>query len=98
MDTQTDADHCGACATQCGANTVCNAGVCACFTGYRDCATTVDGCETDINTDPNNCGTCGYTCGNNEVCRDGVCIDFCSTCRWCVLVLQGNAAASGVFL
>ena len=33
MDTQTDADHCGACATQCGTSETCVAGACTCGSG-----------------------------------------------------------------
>lgn len=75
VDTRTSLQHCGGCGIQCGANQVCDNGVCTCIPGRLDCST-ADGCETDPAIDLMHCGGCGRTCARahaNAMCVGGVC-------------------------
>jgi hypothetical protein len=79
-DLQTDADHCGACDTECSqtANSlpVCAAGKCtlACTGSFLNCNGQVpDGCEVNPDVDPANCGACGTECPPGNICKGGEC-------------------------
>ena len=88
VDTGTDINNCGACATVCGAvpnstGSICNAGSCeivACDTGFDDCNSTFsDGCESDITADSGNCGSCGASCNDDVSCSADVCANSACT-------------------
>ena len=63
----------GSCSNNCGVNSVCTNGVCACQSRFADCNGQPDGCETNIMTNANNCGTCGTKCAVGEQCSNGTC-------------------------
>jgi hypothetical protein len=79
VDTQTDADNCGACGAVCSlphATSACTGGSCsiaACDTGYVDCdAQAANGCEVDLLSDPKHCGGCGIVCSGGT-CMNAYC-------------------------
>lgn len=75
VDTKTDNDNCGMCATPCTAMTEqCVEGQC-CKVGETVCSGTC----TNTNTDPLNCGGCGKPCpAQTPVCNgQGTCIAGC---------------------
>jgi hypothetical protein len=84
VNTNTDANNCGACGTACSAANMatrtCGAGACngACAAGFADCNNNkrTDGCEINTMTDKNNCGGCGaaFACGSGFVCQSGSCV------------------------
>ena len=66
VDTQSAANHCGACNRACGGN--CVAGQCECL-----------GTPVDLSSDVNHCGACGVSCltampGSNVLCVEGSCV------------------------
>jgi hypothetical protein len=77
VDLATDPRHCGACATACGSNSLCNSGICVCALGYADCdGLRSNGCESDLRTSVQNCGVCGTSCsasGAMATCTNGSC-------------------------
>lgn len=79
VNLQTDAMHCGNCATACSttnAAAACSAGTCsvACVPGFGDCDNdTSTGCEVDLNTSESHCGTCSMRCNGSAHCNSGVC-------------------------
>ncbi|MEZ4375617.1 MAG: hypothetical protein R3B07_32705 [Polyangiaceae bacterium] len=91
VNTQVDADHCGACNRGCSTSHVnqrtCAAGVCtsSCDNGWGNCsrpATGADnGCETNTNTSAANCGGCGAACSTShssaQTCSSGQCTHTC---------------------
>jgi hypothetical protein len=82
-NTNTSADHCGACGASCNAaanaTATCADGLCTrtCATGFADCnGNPSDGCEVDVRTTVSNCGACNTACAlPNAVntCMGGVC-------------------------
>ncbi|MFN8590232.1 MAG: pentapeptide repeat-containing protein [Thermomicrobiales bacterium] len=105
VDTQTDPNHCGDCATVCpvGAPT-CQGGACvcpgngstACGPGLTCCG---NGCS-DLNSDPTNCGSCGNSCtGATPVCNGTgscACGDVCpSGCRFTTIAAAITALPAG---
>ena len=72
----TTASRCGSCINTCGANSVCDGGVCTCVYPFRDCnGMWADGCETNTNTDNSHCGTCADGCtAGATVCNGGSCV------------------------
>jgi hypothetical protein len=86
INTQVDANHCGACGTVCtapaGNSPVCIGGVCdvcgPCPSPFICCGSI---CGTNPLTDPNNCGACGVECMNangSTACVSGVCTPTCA--------------------
>ena len=60
--------------TDCGDNSVCNFGECACEYGYANCNSDLrDGCEVYIVSNDQNCGGCGTICGKNSHCENMSC-------------------------
>jgi len=84
---QTDAMHCGDCATICTlahASSACSAGKCVidkCTAPYEDCdGDPSNGCETNTSADAGNCGACGTACGainGKPFCANSVCQITC---------------------
>jgi hypothetical protein len=70
-DLDTDADHCGDCATSCDGDEACSLGLC-CPVGWERCSEPVDGCY-DVSTDEDHCGGCDVQCEPTEVCVGGDC-------------------------
>jgi stigma-specific protein Stig1 len=60
----TDAAHCGACGSSCGALEVCSAGSCGCAPGIGVCG----GACTDLARDAQHCGACDTACGAADYC------------------------------
>jgi hypothetical protein len=84
VDTQGDAQNCGACGQGCvldHATAACGAGLCkvsACDTDYADCdGDPANGCEVFLQGDASHCGACSNACptpsGANAVCIGGKC-------------------------
>jgi plastocyanin len=79
VDTDMDANHCGACNAACpvvaNGSAVCSGGKCGvvCNAGYSRCS----GQCVNASTDPNNCGGCGTVCGAGQVCSAGACAAGC---------------------
>lgn len=69
-----DAAHCGACGTACGALSVCSAGACTCAPGATACGAAC----ADLSSDPAHCGACGAACAGTDVCSDGACAATCA--------------------
>ena len=90
-DLSSDVNHCGACATKCGAlanaTPGCSASKCgvgSCASGFDDCnKTAADGCEVNLNMDPKNCGKCNAACSLTNAtatCKSGSCaVSACSS-------------------
>ncbi len=65
-----DANHCGACGTDCTRSQICVAGACvACPGNLAQCK---DQCA-DLTGDPFNCGGCGIACAASQSCVAGAC-------------------------
>jgi hypothetical protein len=89
VNTHTDPNNCGACATVCNlpnATSGCSNGACtvlSCNAGYADCdGNAANGCEVDLNTSAANCGACGAACSTNNdtpTCSSGKCSVVCTT-------------------
>ncbi|MBI5532326.1 MAG: DUF5050 domain-containing protein [Deltaproteobacteria bacterium] len=103
---QTDAQHCGTCATPCApahATGQCAAGQCqlgACDTGFRNCNNqAADGCETDITSDPANCGNCKNNCPTvahaTASCVASSCQQTCDP-GWAHCLAWGNACETDI--
>ena len=75
VNTDTDRNHCGACAAACPDGEVCSSGACAlsCQAGLTDCS----GSCVDLQTDRSNCGACETECPDGEVCSSGACALSC---------------------
>ena len=85
VNTDTNANHCGACGAACNlpnvATYTCAGGTCgigSCISGFMDCnGVASDGCEIDTRSNVNNCGGCGTVCDlantNEHTCNAGVC-------------------------
>ncbi|RJS22382.1 hypothetical protein DRW03_13715 [Corallococcus sp. H22C18031201] len=74
VDLRADVEHCGACGTVCGANSVCQDGACACREGSLRCGETCVAVASDVA----NCGACGNACPSGQVCEAGRCGVGCS--------------------
>ena len=101
VNTQTDANNCGACATVCGlanATQSCALGKCAvgsCNANFADCdKVATNGCEVNTQTDNNNCGGCAVVCAAGKTCKSGV----CTTCNATVLLLGDGTAEDTAFM
>lgn len=74
----TSTSNCGSCGNNCGTNSVCNAGVCGCQSGFANCdGSWTNGCEKNLNVDNQNCGGCGNICGSQgttSTCSLGDCV------------------------
>jgi hypothetical protein len=68
FDLQTDANHCGACSTQCQVDEVCAAGKCGCPAGGEVC----NGVCVDL-SNPLHCGSCAKACTAAQSCQAGKC-------------------------
>lgn len=78
IDTEADADHCGACGNACDGGEVCAQSQClpqseACGGGKTWCG----GACADTMTDDDNCGACGVACNAFESCIQGACALQC---------------------
>jgi hypothetical protein len=76
----TDAFHCGDCATDCRWPNIiphCGNGRCdgSCYAGYADCDgnARLNGCEVNLQTDAANCGACARVCSAGHQCMSGIC-------------------------
>jgi hypothetical protein len=72
-----DAAHCGACGSACGALEACSAGSCGCAAGVAVCG----GACTDLARDAQHCGACETACGATAYCTTQgdatACTDAC---------------------
>ena len=79
VDLEQDAAHCGSCGAACGANEVCEEGLCVCDgpKGTKQCTESQACCESlgcvEVVANISNCGACGVACGDGELCVDGEC-------------------------
>jgi Stigma-specific protein, Stig1 len=95
VDTQSSADHCGACGTVCARTQVCVAGQCqiGCPMGQTAC----NGRCVDLQTDRASCGACGTACAAGLVCSMGRCTLECGAgLAQCGGGGDGGADAGGV--
>lgn len=70
VDTATDRNNCGACATSCPASASCRSGACQCTnTSLRLCGARC----VDLQNDVANCGSCGNACASGQMCTQGRC-------------------------
>ena len=85
VDTQSNAENCGACGKACGPSLVCSHGVCStvCASGTIHCG---NDC-IDQGADVNNCGGCGKKCPSGNVCSQGSCA---LTCQASLTNCNGN--------
>lgn len=88
FDFDNDPQHCGDCATTCGAGELCCSGTCV---DPNSDAANCGGCGpatacpagtaccagvcSDLTRDPTHCGTCERSCGRGEACCAGTCAD-----------------------
>lgn len=91
VDTNVDADHCGACNRGCSTSHVnqrtCAGGRCtsSCDSGWGNCTRPAsgndNGCETNLTNSTANCGACGSACStshsNSQACSGGQCTHAC---------------------
>jgi len=89
VDPQSDAEHCGACSTECLAETVCVAGLCRrpcgddchdpfeyCAGSFCECAPGLTDCAgacVDLDNDFEHCGLCNRECEEDQACGEGQC-------------------------
>lgn len=95
IELNNDSQNCGSlnhvCTTE-GSNATsafCTEGRCQydCRTGYGDCDTTVDGCETKLHDNNEHCMYCGNVCQPGQVCTDKGCkYDDGQGCSDCTLI------------
>lgn len=72
VDIGSDPNNCGACASVCGASSVCSLGVCA-----EECQAGLTQCEracVDTVTNLLHCGACGAACLTGQSCQGSVCV------------------------
>ncbi len=71
VDLESDADHCGACNSDCASDEVCSLGACAdeCATGATACGASC----VDLQTNAAHCGDCDHSCADDERCMAGAC-------------------------
>jgi hypothetical protein len=76
VNTDSDANACGACDRRCTTNVAhaqptCRSGECTftCSSGYTECS----GACVDTDSDSDNCGGCGVGCSGGKECRSGSC-------------------------
>jgi hypothetical protein len=69
VDTQSSAQHCGACGNACVGGQVCDSGSCACPAGQTFC----DGVCVDTQSDAAHCGSCSTRCGLGQGCAEASC-------------------------
>lgn len=109
FDFQNDPQHCGDCATTCGAGELCCAGTCvnpnsdAAHCGgcgpANACPTGNACCSgmcTDLTRDPTHCGTCERACGRGTACCSGSCADTeedVNNCGTCGTTCRGTQPA-----
>ncbi len=74
VDTQEDAEHCGACDSACPEDSACVDGDCVCDGELSLC----EGSCVDLQNDINFCGDCDNPCPGDEVCQQGQCRPDCS--------------------
>ncbi|MDQ3367695.1 MAG: hypothetical protein M3680_19915 [Myxococcota bacterium] len=81
VDTATDIENCGACATTCAAQPnalpTCVTGSCqvTCNPGFDECdLNAATGCETYVSRNDANCGACGNACTAGLTCRNSACL------------------------
>ncbi|MCA9642076.1 MAG: hypothetical protein KC492_15325 [Myxococcales bacterium] len=93
VNTEVDADHCGACNRSCSTSHVnqrtCAGGRCtsSCNSGWGNCSRPAsgadNGCETNLNTSAANCGGCGAACStsnsSSQTCSSGQCGHTCQS-------------------
>lgn len=70
VNTQINAQHCGACNNPCGEGETCDQGGCVCSGGLTLCGTTC----VDTQTDKQHCGACDEPCGGTSTCQQGTCV------------------------
>ena len=91
VNSKTDKNHCGSCATACSSTgasgTTCASGTCAptCTGTNISCGNPQNGCPIDKATDESNCGGCGKVCDSsagahvaNNNCTGSACHPVCS--------------------
>jgi hypothetical protein len=71
VNTATDLNNCGGCATMCPTGQVCTMGKCAvsCTAGLMNCT----GSCVNAMSDASHCGDCGTVCATGQVCTSGKC-------------------------
>ena len=80
VDTKTDPQFCGGCASRCTGGETCADGGCApaCAPGLMSC----NGACANLESDPGNCGKCGTTCllaTLDGYCQSGACKSACAS-------------------
>ena len=69
----TDNQNCGACGNACGANRVCQGGMCQCAAGLMNCG------GQCVGSDATHCGPSCTVCPSGQVCSGNACMAMCPT-------------------
>ncbi|MSP23798.1 MAG: hypothetical protein EXR75_01270 [Myxococcales bacterium] len=79
IDTNVDADHCGACGVACSADQVCSNGSCAddCNGGTTECAGADGAICVNVAKDSAHCGACDAACPPGKACVAATCATVC---------------------
>ncbi len=79
VDTRSDRENCGSCASRCAPGEACSGGTCsvACASPLMACGEAAARRCVDPTVDPANCGSCGRACAAGESCVSGTCTLVC---------------------